>query len=432
MRRWEIKEGWRVQSWLLATLLLALPLRASAELDYDPESEEWNGLDSFADQARSLGLQLDIRRELDYATIDADTSLIIVYPTVPLDEGALVSHLRRGGRMLVADDFGMSGDFLERLGVRRDERPVVGGLHFRDRPNLPIAAPVAEDHVLTVDVRRLMTNHPTTLESDLPPVFVTGSPPRTLVAVGAIGDGRLVILGDPSVLINNMLEVRSNQQFARNVLTYLGGMDNSRRLVLVAGRFGQRNGGDAIATSAGEARRNLNIQMGRMNDWFVSLAALEPPFWLSLVASMITALLVFFVVLKLEPKAKLYSGKWLQPMGEERSAGFVGTLEYLKNPKASHIYPLMILKRVLEERLLEGLELEAPARLGEVMEAYARVEPNPGARKELEKLLLRLSTFAGTTTDGEGGPRVSARDVRRTFDLARKLLRPVGRDIEVP
>jgi hypothetical protein len=413
-------------------ILASAPLLAAAQGDYDPENDDWNGLATFVTQARASGLEIAIENELDFGRIDRNTSLIIVYPSVPLDRPALVAHLRAGGRVLVADDFGESSAFLERLGVRRDESSVVGGLHFRGEPDLPIAAPVADDHVLTLGVRRLLTNHPATLVSDLPPVFTVGEPERTLVAVGAIGDGRLVILADPSVLINNMLEVRGNLQFARNLLGYLAG-EERRPLVMVSGRFAQRAGAGAMASSAGEARRELNITLARLSDWLAALAGRDLSSPLALALATVGAFILLAVVIaQLKPRPRLYSGRWLSPLAEERSAGFVGTIEYFRHPRASHVYPLMILKRVLEERLLDGLGLAEPARLHTVMSAYAKVEPNARNRKELQALLVRLATMASSTVAGESSQRISARELRRTFEKARRLLKPVGRDIEVP
>lgn len=418
---------------LTALSLVVYPQLAIAQGDYDPRNDDWNGLSSFVGQARSLGIDLEVRNDLDYSVIDSNSSLIFVYPTVALERSAIVAHLRGGGRILVADDFGASAPLLERLGVGRDESPVEGGLHFRDEPHLPIAAPITDDHVLTQGVRRLMTNHPATLVTDLPSVFVTGEPARTLVAVGAIGEGRLVIVGDPSALINNMLEVQSNRQFARNLLRYLAG-DGGRRLLLVTGRFGQQVGGAGVNSTVSQARRELNIRLARLSDGIAALPNRgASPRWLVALATVGSIVLLGVIIFQLKPRPRLYSGRWLRPLAEERSAGFVGTLEYFKHPKATHLYPLMILKRVFEERLLDGLDLPAPARLKSVVEAYAKIESNVGRRRELERLLLRLSTLAASAVTGDSSPlRVSARELRRTFEQARRLLKPVGRDIEVP
>jgi hypothetical protein len=335
--------------------------------------------------------------------------------------------------MLIADDFGTSAPLLEQLGVGRDDRPIDRGLFFRDRPTLPIAAPVSEEHVLTVGVRRLVSNHPITLVTDLPPVFVVGEPERTLIAVGAVGDGRIVILGDPSVLINNMLEMRGNERFANNLLSYLTSGGERRRLVLLSGRFSQRGSGGAMVENAGAARRETNARLARLSG---SLAPpppdQPPPLALVIIFVLLALSTVTLAISQLEPKPRLYSGRWLEPLTAQPSAGFLGTLEYLQDRSATQLYPLMILKRELEERLLDGLGMSAPAGLDQVMAQYAKIEPNRRKQKALEELLTRLSAIAGSAAASDAPAKVSARELQQTVQVARDLLKPLGRDILEP
>ncbi len=419
---------------LVIVSLLAVPGIAGAAGDYDPESDEWNGLSRLVELARARGIDLDHPDEVDYGALGSETSLLIVYPTVPLDREALVAYLRRGGRVLIADDFGTAGPLLAQLGVERDERPIERGLFFRDRPTLPVAAPATDEHVLTVGVRRLVTNHPTTLITDLPPVFTAGQPARTLVSVGAVGDGRVVLLGDPSVLINNMLEMRGNERFARNLLGYLSGGGEGRRLVLLTGRFSQRGGGGgAMAEDASRARRETNARLARFSGSLAPPPPEQPPPLGLVIACALAALaLVALVVFRLEPRPRLYSGRWLRPLTAQPSAGFVGTVEYLQDRSATHLYPLMILKRELEERLLDGLGLSAPARLNTVLAHYAKHEPSRRKQKALEGLLIRLSAIAGSAATTDAPSKISARELKRTVERARALLKPLGQDILEP
>jgi hypothetical protein len=414
--------------------LLCLPRQATAAGDYDPESDEWNGLGTLVAIARERGLDIEYPDEVNYTALTATTSLLLVYPVEPLRDEAVRAVLKRGGRMLLADDFGGSESFLTRLGIERDDRPVEGGLLFRGQAHLPIAAPVEEDHVLTAGVTRLVANHPTTLVTSLPPVFVVGEPRRTLVAVGAVEDvGRIVLLGDPSVLINNMLEMRGNARFARNVLEYLAG-DDRRRILLLSGRFTQLGGGSAGARhDASAARREANARLARLSGSLAPPPADQPPPIALVVASAVVGLgVIMLVIARLEPRPRLYSGRWLKPAARQTAAGFLGTLEYLENPRATQIYPLMILKRELEEKLLDGLGLSAPAGLKTVLEHYSKVEPDRRKQKQLERLLVELSMKAGSAASGDSPLEVSARELQKTVDLARRLLEPVGRDVLKP
>src|SRR5690606_20633598 len=98
-------------------------------------------------------------------------------------------------------------------------------------------------HPLTEGVRALVTNHPAVVHHpDLEPIFSFGERDAVVLA-GAVGAGRLVTIGDPSVLINNMLELRGNQRFAENLVDYLA--ERRGRLFVITpdaqlvGRYGE-------------------------------------------------------------------------------------------------------------------------------------------------------------------------------------------------
>ena len=153
MRRCDAKKKSWIYYWLSATLLLCFPGHASAELDYDPESGEWNGLDSFVTQARSLGLRIDVQQELDYATFDAETSLIIVYPTVLLDQ----------------DDVDFAGRQL-RIHLHGEAPAAAPPQPFEPESTAP--APPVPTPVRT---------HPPSIPAPEPPIAVRPSPPKPVM-----------------------------------------------------------------------------------------------------------------------------------------------------------------------------------------------------------------------------------------------------------
>src|SRR5262249_41011705 len=60
-------------------------------------------------------------------------------------------------------------------------------------------------------------NHPATLRSTLPPAYAF-APGAALVVEGRVGKGSFVAIADPSVLINNMLEIDGNRAFAEGLV----------------------------------------------------------------------------------------------------------------------------------------------------------------------------------------------------------------------
>ncbi|MBI5479846.1 MAG: hypothetical protein HY906_13360, partial [Deltaproteobacteria bacterium] len=107
---------------------------------------------------------------------------------------------------------------------------------YQDNPNLPVARALAQ-HELTQDVDEVVTNHPAWLRGGLTPVLGFG-PGDIVCAAGQLGSGTIVLLSDPSVLINNMLELSGNLAFAANLLRYVAKPGD--RVVVVTGEFGQR------------------------------------------------------------------------------------------------------------------------------------------------------------------------------------------------
>ena len=127
-----------------------------------------------------------------------------------------------GGRLAIADDFGEGvaarrlPHHAQRAGRTDDTR------RLRGNRNVLIATPSVR-HPLALDVLALVTNHPQVLHHDALEAIFSLSTTRAsaVVLAGAVGQGRLVAIGDSSVLINNMLEFSGNRAFARNLVRYL-------------------------------------------------------------------------------------------------------------------------------------------------------------------------------------------------------------------
>jgi hypothetical protein len=157
------------------------------------------------------------------------------------DEAArLRAFVRRGGTLVVAEDFGPhTNPLLDRIGAstRVDGRPLRDGYSYYRSPSLAVATGVAESD-LTTGVDRLTLNRGTALEPNGAQVLVESSPlayvdanrnatldraesmgPHPVVTVEQVGEGRAVVVADPSVFINAMLERPGNRQFALALVT---------------------------------------------------------------------------------------------------------------------------------------------------------------------------------------------------------------------
>jgi len=239
---------------LLALVICGVKPAAAAAFDYNDTS--WEGCSEFLGLARQrLGAQRTLLvPTVEFGELRPGDGILILHPTVSLHMEALNDFMLSGGRVAILDDFGAAGPFLEHFGIRRSNPPLRPEHTLRGNPNLAWAVPSNTNaeptgdspHGLVVGLSRLLTNHPSTITNPgLTPVLeirATDGSAYPLAVSGVIGQrGRLFVMGDPSVLINEMLRYPENRQFAERVVDYLV-MDDSwgargGRLYLLANDF---------------------------------------------------------------------------------------------------------------------------------------------------------------------------------------------------
>jgi hypothetical protein len=243
---------------LALVLPLALPAPAWGK-GLEVSDSSWEGTSElYALAQQELGkARIEVLASIDYEHLTKDDGLLVLHPEVELDYNELSAFLRAGGRMAVLDDRGEAAHFLARFQIHRVEAPRAPAQSLRDNPDLAIAVPAVElvagqeqnRHPVVAGVDRVVTNHPTALvHPNLTQVLkipATGEPDATLAVTGIIAkSGRLFAMGDPSVLINEMLRYPGNRAFAIGLLKYLvendAGLSRGGKLYIVANDFGQR------------------------------------------------------------------------------------------------------------------------------------------------------------------------------------------------
>jgi hypothetical protein len=274
--------------------LWAGPLRAAFEI----KDSSWEGTSEFLEVARDrLGRgRVKVVPAVPWDEIQPKDALLALHPQRELDYREVAAFLAAGGRLGVLDDYGEGDALLKRFRIHRVSSPLEPKDPLRQNPNLPVAVPPqtsdARPHPIVLGVDRVVTNHPTGLETDsglklttvleLPAV---AAPPTSLALIGVIGDtkrcglvaegseepisgaasapgrcGRLFAMGDPSVLINLMMRYPGNRAFAARLVEYLVGDDSWGRrggsLYIVVNDFTQRGsfGRSGGLTSAIEDR----------------------------------------------------------------------------------------------------------------------------------------------------------------------------------
>ncbi|MEO7037541.1 MAG: DUF4350 domain-containing protein [Polyangiaceae bacterium] len=240
-----------------ALIVLALGIPALAK-GFDISDSSWEGTtELYALAQQELGkARVEVLAAVDYERLSKDDGLLVLHPEVDLDYNELSAFLRAGGRMAVLDDRGEATHFLARFQIHRVEAPRHPAQSLRDNPDLAIAVPAVEQvagqeqnrHPVVAGVDRVVTNHPTALvHPNLTQVLkipALGEPDATLAVTGIIAkSGRLFAMGDPSVVINEMLRYPGNRAFASGLIKYLvendAGASRGGKLYIVANDFGQ-------------------------------------------------------------------------------------------------------------------------------------------------------------------------------------------------
>ncbi|QLG27440.1 DUF4350 domain-containing protein [Halorarum halophilum] len=186
----------------------------------------------------------------EYGEVDPSGTVAIVLapeePYGPADQAVLNRFVREGGTLLVAEDYGSTGnELLVGVGAstRVDGRPLRDERRYYRSPAFPVADGVG-NHPLTAGVDGITLNHGSVLTTENGTAVASEATPvanssaygyldtngneeldqseslqkRPVVAVESVGDGQVIVVSDPSAFINTMLDRPGNAQFVANVM----------------------------------------------------------------------------------------------------------------------------------------------------------------------------------------------------------------------
>lgn len=226
---------------LAGALLVAASTSTAAFSAYN---SAWDGTSTLRDVARDAGSEpvVALRTE-QYADVAADrTTAVILSPDAAYsrrDATRVREFVRQGGTVVVAEDF---GGHTNRLLAAVGAQARVDGRLLRDErynyrsPNITVATGVRPNRTLTAGVDQLTLNHGTAIRPNgATPVvnssaygYLDGNENGQLddterldsypvVTTESVGDGRVVVVSDPSLFINAMAERPGNAAFMRNL-----------------------------------------------------------------------------------------------------------------------------------------------------------------------------------------------------------------------
>ncbi len=224
----------------LALMVVTVWLYPS-EAHFQSRNPFWNGL-------RHLALEFDaipIITFRDLPPSPQDTALVVI-PYLPLtreDLAATEEYLAKGGTLVLMDDYGYGNQLLEYLGLKAhfSGEPLVDPLSNYKNLWFPTVTDISPSP-MAEGVESLALNHASSLggmdgfdvvarssafsyldlNGDLE--WQGGEPtgPFPVAASTRMGQGALVLVADPSLLINSMLDTADNLAFIRNALQVMG------------------------------------------------------------------------------------------------------------------------------------------------------------------------------------------------------------------
>ncbi len=300
----------------LAAGLAGTAAAQPAELaDYDPRSQAWNGMATFVGLAEGMGYEVTPVSTLEWGELTANDILVLVYPLQRVEPGRLDAFVQAGGNVVLADDFGESGEAMARLGLLRAEVAAPRATKYQDgRMWAPIATPQT-DHPLARGVDEVVTNHPAALAEVEGATTVIGFSDTAVVVAGTRGTGRFVVVSDPSIFINRMLQYPGNVTLAANILTWLDRHETGKRarhIVLLRGdvpMYGEPPPfiADPRGGQLGRSIADLNQWLSRRSEWLLTPGAMK-----ALAAALAVLLLVLAVVALPIRRGPRIDGAWLR------------------------------------------------------------------------------------------------------------------------
>jgi len=236
---------------VVVVLLISVPLLNTTKEDFSTYNTAWNGASNAKALASSDGYTARSVFTLSQIGTSGNGVLFMLNPNSSVDFAgsdarALQSFIKNGGVLVLANDFGNGNAVLNGLGVSGVAR--FNGSLLADNVSKVVDAahPLVKDVTtagLTTGVHELYFNYGTALDTSDRNVTVlarsaptsylstAGSKATIKAAAGArpvlatlnYGNGRIVLLSDPSVFINEMLGQADNQQLLTSMLANLTG-----------------------------------------------------------------------------------------------------------------------------------------------------------------------------------------------------------------
>ena len=356
-------------------MALALSL-ASPGQDFDPQSNEWNGMSYLSTTAKEAEVTLQFPDTFSWESVGPTDVLFFANPSDAVSPDTLLNFVKDGGRMVIALDGGATDAVPSRFGLMVDEKAVIHSTYYRDHVRFPLLS-ADSTHFLWFNVREVILNHPVALRLDpgrkeslnIEPIIDFHEPGQFFAVEWSYGEGRALFLSDASILINEMQQ-RSygSKQLTANVLRYYCNTAQqdgctvlfvSPSATIVGEYLGDHKPGlDNLEMVFAKAVDKLNGQSARINAWLSDALRHETVLW-GLLAVFV------FVLFLLRRRREADRLTWLLVEGTRRSAPQVAAKALaLRRTGADFRRPALVLVRRVVDRLEKLLPSDMHALAG--------------------------------------------------------------------
>jgi hypothetical protein len=413
--------------WILAafTALVAMATPAWAT-PFDLVGSDWEGAAEFVRLARAeLGAgRVVATTQIDFGDLKPDDGLLVLYPERSLDVDELSKFMHDGGRVILLDDFGRGESLLSNFNMKRVASPRHPAESLRHNPQLALAEP-ASAHPVVAEVNRVVTNHPTGLaHPDLSPVLkirATAGEPDVVVAVaGAVGKGRLLAVGDPSIVMNSMLRYAGNKSFARGLVRYSVESD----------AWGKRGGRLFIASGSFEQKGSFGGEQNPLSEWLRDFKDLLDqirkeglPSVLAYGAAIALGLaLIVWVGSRAGRLHKPIIPRFVRRVPAAAQGGVAGHAAVIGAPQTTRVLAVLELKSALEEQLTTLIGLpKVPGHQELLEQIVSRGLLDAEGVHTLRRLLLRMSNVETMVVFQRSGGMVQSVRDNEVVSMARTV-----------
>ncbi|MEF8873109.1 MAG: DUF4350 domain-containing protein [Candidatus Thermoplasmatota archaeon] len=241
---------------LIFFLAISAPLVVN-DSDFSIYNPGWNGCSDLAVKTREMGsftpnielaegkrTEVTQKELTEYDAEPEKTGIMIIGPRQEFSgesKDFVHDFLQDGGKVVLADDRGSGNSLLEGLDTNSSFRtsPLLD-LSFEKKPKFGVAYNTTEHHI-TDNISHVMLNAPTAIDKDENATTLLTSSRASwldenenkmkdddesfkqypLITAESYGEGELILVSDPSIFINSMLNKMDNRALSVNILDYL-------------------------------------------------------------------------------------------------------------------------------------------------------------------------------------------------------------------